>query len=149
MSSIQMVSIKADVDEVQKALKGTAKSMKSIRKQALGIVGRVESKATRQAITASTGKRTGDLRKAYSYKVAKDGSTVTVWPRPKDKMEEGRKVFLKSVILSYGYNAGPGRKGPHVAARNFVQAGQTYVESGGYEADLQKIVDKELKKYWG
>ena len=36
MPSVQMVSIKADVDEVQEALKGTAKSLKSIKKQALG-----------------------------------------------------------------------------------------------------------------
>lgn len=148
MSSVQPISVHADIEGVQQALKGTAKSMKSIRKQALGIVGRVESKAVRQAITASTGKRTGDLRKAYSYKVAKDGSTVTVWPRPKDKMEEGRKVFLKSVILSYGYDAGH-RKGPHVAARNFVQKGREAIDRGDYVAELQKMIDKELKKYWG
>jgi hypothetical protein len=30
-----------------------------------------------------------------------------------------------------------------------VQAGERYIETGGYEAEFQKIVDKELKKYWG
>ena len=44
MPSVQMVSIKADVDEVQKALKGTAKSMKSIKKQVLGAAGRGAAK---------------------------------------------------------------------------------------------------------
>lgn len=149
MPSVQMVSIQADVDEVQKALKGTAKSMKSIKKQALGAAGRGAAKTIKKAITSTTTKRTGELSKAYGYKVKKDGSSVSVWPKDKAVQANNHLVLAKAAVLSYGYNAGDGRKGPHVTARDFVQAGQTYVESGGYEAEFQKIVDKELKKYWG
>lgn len=148
MPSVQMVSIKADVDEVQEALKGTAKSMKSIRKQALGIVGRVTAKATRQAITATTTRRTGELAKAYGYKVAKDGSTVTVWPKDKAIRANNHLVLAKASVLSYGYDAGE-KKGPHVAARGFVQAGRDVAERGGWEPEMQKMIEKELKKYWG
>ncbi len=149
MSSVQMVSIKADVEEVQKALKGTAKSMKSITKQALGAAGRGAAKTIRKAIASSVTKRTGELSRAYGYKVKKDGSAVTVWPKDKAVQANNHLVLAKAAALSYGYNAGPGRKGPHVTARNFVQAGERYIETGGYEAEFQKIVDKELKKYWG
>lgn len=148
MSSVQMVSVEADVSAVQEALKGTAKSMKSIRKQALGIVGRVTAKATRQAITATTAKKTGDLRKAYGYKVAKDGSTVTVWPKDKAIAANNHLILAKASVLSYGYDAGPHR-GPHVTARGFVQAGRDVAERGGWEPEMQKMIEKELKKYWG
>lgn len=148
MSSVQMVSVKADIDGVQKALAGTSKGMKSIQKQALGVIGRGTSKVIRKAVQATTARRTGELRKAYGYKVKKDGSSVTVWPTDRAVKENNHLVLAKVSVLSYGYDAGP-RKGPHVRARNFVQAGKAWAEGGGYEADLQKIVDKELKKYWG
>ena len=148
MPSVSPICVEADINAVQEALKGTAKSMKSIRRQALGIVGRVTAKATRQAVTATTTRRTGELAKAYGYKVAKDGSYVSVWPKDKAVAANNHLVLAKVAVLSYGYDAGH-RKGPHVTARGFVQAGRDVAERGGWEPEMQKMVEKELKKYWG
>ncbi len=144
-----LLVVKADVEGVQKALAGTAKGMRSIQRQVLGAMGRGTAKVVRQAISRTTARRSGALRKAFGYKVKKDGSSVTVWPTDKAVKKNNHLVLAKASVLSYGYDAGPGKKGPHVMARNFVQAGWDYAERGGYEAELQKIVDKELKKYWG
>ena len=89
-----------------------------------------------------------DMSRMYTRGKVK-GHAVAVFP---NRVERGRGndlVIPVSMTLNYGYDAGPGRKGPHTAARGFVQAGEDYAERGGYGPELQKLVDKELKKYWG
>ena len=57
-------------------------------------------------------------------------------------MEGSGTIFPKAMALSYG--TGDGRIKP----RGFVQKGSEYVEKGGYDSEIQKLIDKELSKYW-
>lgn len=162
------ISVEADIKEVQKALSGTAKSLRSIQRQVLGTIARGAVKKIKGVINTSTKRQTGELRKAYGYKVKKDGSGVTVWPRDKAVRSNNHLILAKASVLSYGARIEPraamaGRK-PFlqvsgrgyfarpklvvIQPRNFIQAGQEYVEKGGYAAEIQKVIDRELKKYW-
>ena len=140
------LSIRADVSAVQEALAGTAKSVKAIERQTLRIAAKATAKRVK-ALIASSGleSRTGELKKAYSYKVKK--SEAVVFPKA---LGSGETIFPKAMTLSYGHSGPTARAASwSVAARGFVQGGQAYAESGGYMGDVQKMVDKELEKYWG
>ena len=136
----QFISVEADVSRAKAALSGTSKSLASISRQIMGIIGKGVKKETVKAIKALTQKHTGELLKAYRYKVKKDGSEVNVFPKALNGEES---IFPKAMALSYGTNDG------RIKPRGFVQQGEKYAESGAYESDIDKMILKELDKYWG
>ena len=149
MASGQLIQTQVDIEEVEKALAGTSKSLKAIRKSVLRIAAKETAKRVKAAISASDlHRRTGELAKAYVYKVKKDGSEANVFP--KALARNGRTIYPKAMTLSYGHD-GPTKRAAswHIAPRGFVQSGQQYAESGAYMTEVQKMVDKELEKYWG
>ena len=161
--SAPVFDINADVEEVQKALSGTKKSLVSIQRQVVGTIARGAVKEVKKGITSTTKKRSGDLSRAYVYKVKKDGSSATVFLNKQIMAATNHLIMAKAVTLSYGneittkksflqvngdgYFARP--KAVRIAPRNFIQKGEDYINSGKYESDLNKVVDKSLKKYWG
>lgn len=144
----QFLSIQTDISEVQDALAGTSKSLKSIQKSVLRIAAKGTANAVKAAIrTSDLNRRTGELQKAYTYKVKKDGSEANVFPKALNSHD--RTIFPKAMTLSYGHS-GPTKRAKawFIAPRNFVQAGDQYAESGKYMDEIQKYIDKELDKYW-
>ena len=154
----QFISIEADVKKAQEALSGTSKSLKSIELKVLAVAARGTVKTVKGAIRCTTTRRTGELLKAYTYKVKRDRS-ASIYPKG------SRLIIAKASVLSYGATIRP-RKGRRwlqvegdgyyarprevtIAPRGFIQAGEHYAESGGYMTDVQEVVDKELSKYWG
>ncbi len=149
MANDQLIRTQVDIEDVEKALAGTSKSLKSIRKSVLRIAAKETAKRVKAAInTSDLQRRTGELLKAYVYKVKKDGSAASVFP--KALSGNGNTIFPKAMTLSYGHD-GPTKRASHwhIAPRGFVQAGQQYAESGAYMEEVQKMVNKELEKYWG
>ena len=70
MASGQLIQTQVDIEEVEKALAGTSKSLKAIRKSVLRIAAKETAKRVKAAISASDlHRRTGELAKAYVYKV--------------------------------------------------------------------------------
>ena len=136
-----MISISADVTEVQEALSQTAKSLQSIERKTLSIASRGTVKAIKMGIRETLHRRTGGLLKAYKYKVHKEGFS-NVYPNGKS----GSDVFPKAFILNYGY------KGPTKRAINkphgFIQKGEIYASNGSYMPEVEKMIQKELEKYW-
>jgi hypothetical protein len=98
-------------------------------------------------ITSDLHVRTGELRKAYTYKLKRDGTEANVYPRALTSGD--RTIFPKAMTLSYGHN-GPTKRFRNwrIAPRGFVQRGQQFAENGGYMDEVQKLIDKELEKYW-
>ena len=133
------LSVEADISRAQTALAGTSKSLASISRQAMGIIGKGVRNETIKAIRITTNKRTGELLKAYRYKVKKDGSEVNVFPKALNG--EGT-IFPKVMALNYGTSNG------RLKALGFVQSGEKYAESNAYESEIDKMIQKELDKYW-
>lgn len=143
-----LLNIQTDISEVQEALSGTSKSLKSIQKATLRIAAKGTANTVKAAIrTSDLHKRTGELQKAYTYKVKKSGNEAVVFP--KALTVKDRTIFPKAMTLSYGHSGATKRaKAWFIAPRNFVQAGERYAENGSYMDDVQKYIDKELEKYW-
>ena len=144
----QILATEVDVSAVQDALSETSKSLKSIQRSTLRVVARATAKTVRAAIISSDlHVRTGELRKAYTYKLKRDGSEANVYPRALTNGD--RTIFPKAMTLSYGHN-GPTKRFRNwrIAPRGFVQRGQQYAENGDYMDEVQKLIDKELEKYW-
>ena len=144
----QILATEVDVSAVQDALSETSKSLKSIQRSTLRVVARATAKTVRAAIISSDlHVRTGELRKAYTYKLKRDGTEANVYPRALTNGD--RTIFPKAMTLSYGHN-GPTKRFRNwrIAPRGFVQRGQQYAENGDYMDEVQKLIDKELEKYW-
>jgi hypothetical protein len=144
----QILATEVDVSAVQDALSETSKSLKSIQRSTLRVVARATAKTVRAAIISSDlHVRTGELRKAYTYKLKRDGTEANVYPRALTSGD--RTIFPKAMTLSYGHN-GPTKRFRNwrIAPRGFVQRGQQYAENGDYMDEVQKLIDKELEKYW-
>lgn len=144
----QILATEVDVSAVQDALSETSKSLKSIQRSTLRVVARATAKTVRAAIISSDlHVRTGELRKAYTYKLKRDGTEANVYPRALTNGD--RTIFPKAMTLSYGHN-GPTKRFRNwrITPRGFVQRGQQYAENGGYMDEVQKFIDKELEKYW-
>ena len=144
----QILATEVDVSAVQDALSETSKSLKSIQRSTLRVVARATAKTVRAAIiTSDLHVRTGELRKAYTYKLKRDGTEANVYPRALTSGD--RTIFPKAMTLSYGHQ-GPTKRFRNwrIAPRGFVQRGQQYAENGGYMDEVQKLIDKELEKYW-
>lgn len=143
----ETLGVEVDIKEVQTALAGTSKSIISIQKQALGIIAKGAVSQLKAYIKLSVHSRTGELAKAYRYKVKKDASQANVYPKA---MHSDSTIFPKAMTLSYGHT-GPTKtaKNWNVKALGFVQKAKAWVDSGAYDNELQKMVDKTLDKYWG
>ena len=144
----QILATEVDVSAVQNALSETSKSLKSIQRSTLRVVARATAKTVRAAIISSDlHVRTGELRKAYTYKLKRDGSEANVYPRALTNGD--RTIFPKAMTLSYGHQ-GPTKRFRNwrIVPRGFVQRGQQYAENGDYMPEVQKLIDKELEKYW-
>ena len=144
----QILATEVDVSAVQDALSETSKSLKSIQRQTLRVVAKATAKTIRAAIiTSDLHVRTGELRKAYTYKLKRDGSEANVYPRALTSGD--RTIFPKAMTLSYGHE-GPTKRAKNwrIVPRGFVQRGQQYAENGDYMDEVQKLIDKELEKYW-
>lgn len=143
-----MIVSTVDVSAVQEALSETSKSLKSIQRSTLRVVASATAKTVRAAIISSDlHVRTGELRKAYTYKLKRDGSEANVYPRALTNGD--RTIFPKAMTLSYGHQ-GPTKRARNwrIVPRGFVQRGQQYAENGDYMDEVQKLIDKELEKYW-
>ncbi len=143
-----MIVSEVDVSAVQDALSQTSKSLKAIQRDTLRVVARATAKTVRAAIISSDlHVRTGELRKAYTYKLKRDGSEANVYPRALTSGD--RTIFPKAMTLSYGHQ-GPTKRARNwrIVPRGFVQRGQQYAENGDYMDEVQKLIDKELDKYW-
>ena len=143
-----MIVSTVDVSAVQEALSETSKSLKSIQRSTLRVVASATAKTVRAAIISSDlHVRTGELRKAYTYKLKRDGSEANVYPRALTSGD--RTIFPKAMTLSYGHQ-GPTKRARNwrIVPRGFVQRGQQYAENGDYMDEVQKLIDKELDKYW-
>ena len=137
-----MITIEADVQKAQDALAGTSKSLAAIERKTLSIVASGTVKAVKGGIRETLNSRTGELLKAFRYKVHKNG-VANVYPNG----ESGSAIFPKAYVLNYGYT-GPTKRAinkPH----SFIQVGELYAASGSYMQDVRKMIDKELEKYWG
>ena len=148
MKTGQLLASEVDVSAVQDALSKTSKSLKSIQRSTLRVVARATAKTVRAALISSDlHVRTGELRNAYTYKVKKDGNEANVYPRALTNRD--LTIFPKAMTLSYGHN-GPTKRFRNwrIAPRGFVQRGQQYAENGDYMDEVQKLIDKELEKYW-
>lgn len=144
----QILATEVDVSAVQNALSETSKSLKSIQRSTLRVVARATAKTVRAAIISSDlHVRTGELRKAYTYKLKRDGTEANVYPRALTSGD--RTIFPKAMTLSYGHQ-GPTKRFRNwrIVPRGFVQRGQQYAENGDYMDEVQKLIDKELEKYW-
>ena len=144
----QILATEVDISAVQNALSETSKSLKSIQRSTLRVVARATAKTVRAAIISSDlHVRTGELRKAYTYKLKRDGSEANVYPRALTNGD--RTIFPKAMTLSYGHQ-GPTKRFRNwrIVPRGFVQRGQQYAENGDYMPEVQKLIDKELEKYW-
>ena len=134
------ISVQAEVEAVQEALSGTSKSLTAIQKRALGTIAAGARKKINAAIRSTTKRRTGELLKAYRYKIRKDASQVNLFPRKSGKKSQ---IFPKVYTLNYGL------EGTRFLARGFIEKGEAYAESGEWEKDVNKYVQNELDKYWG
>ena len=144
----QILATEVDVSAVQEALSETSKSLKSIQRATLRVVARATAGKVRAVIIQSDlHVRTGELRKAYTYKLKRSGDEAVVFPRALTSGD--RTIFPKAMTLSYGHE-GPTKRfrSWRIAPRGFVQRGQQYAENGSYMDEVQKLIDKELEKYW-
>lgn len=143
----EAVSVEVEILKAQNALAETNKSLKSITKQTLGIIGKGTVKTIKSAIRSSDlQQRTGELARAYKYKVKKDAMEANVFPMASDSKNT---IFPKAMTLSYGHEGPTKRcKSWNIKGRGFVQAGKTWVNAGLYDEDVQKMIDKQLKKFW-
>lgn len=144
---MMVLGIEADVSGAVKALEGTSKSLKSIERQVVGIVARGGVKAIKSAIrTSGLQRRTGELLKAYRYKVKKSGGEANIFPKA---LNSSSTIYPKAMTLSYGHT-GPTRRNSRweILPRCFVQSGREWIESGKYDRDIERMVQKQLDKYW-
>lgn len=143
----EILSIEAEINQVEQALAGTSKSFETIRRQAVGIIAKGAVTKIKAVIQTTTVKRSGELLKAYRYKVSRDGSQANVFPKA---LNSDSTIFPKAMTLSYGHDGKTKRAANwHIKALGFVQSGKAWVDSGAYMPDLENMVDKELNKYWG
>ncbi len=140
--------IKSDVSEVENALSGTKKSLKSIKRQVLAVISKDTVKAIKTALRSSglnLKDGTGELLKAYRYKIRKNGSEANVFPKA---LNADSYIFPKAQTLSYGHTGATVRaKEWNVKPRGFVQEGQQKAK-GTHTDEIEKIIQKELDRYW-
>lgn len=149
MAESSWIVVEAQVDEVQKALSGTSKSMGSIQKQALGIMARKGVKLMRKHIRETIRDRsrsTGTLAKSYGFRVKRDGSQANIYPRG----TAGSSIFPKAFVNSWGHEGATKRAREwSFAPKGFVQRTEAELSQDSFDTELGAMVDKVLRKYWG
>ena len=74
-----MIVSEVDVSAVQDALSETSKSLKAIQRDTLRVVAKATAKTVRAAIISSDlHVRTGELRKAYTYKLKRKNERIVI-----------------------------------------------------------------------
>lgn len=164
------LNVTADINAVADALKQTSKQMPSITNSVMRIIGKGASKEVNRTLKGVIRGRKGKIGRGYDYQVwnaytygkAKRGS-VSVFPKP---MKESRGL---EVAVMQTLNAGAvitprrGHKYLHVKGngfyamsksiriegKHFVEQGVNYAEHGDYQTEVDKYIEKELKKFWG
>lgn len=152
-----------DIAPVEDALKQTNLNHKKIVKKVLSEVGKKQAKIFNRYIGQSTKKITGELKKAYTYKVKVTDfeEKVTMYARSKGK----ESIYPKLMTLNYGAHIKPvtcktliihgdgwwARPiSVNIQGRHFLEpAWQSYGAKGDFTEDAQKVIDKELDKFWG
>lgn len=132
----EWITVEADVEAVQDALSKTSKSLTSIQRQVIGVLARETVKTIKGAIRSTTIRHTGELLRCYGYRIKKDGSTGSVYPRG----TAGSKIFPKVYTLNYGTPARPKQD-----AKGFIQSGENYLQKD-HTGEMEKIVEKTLQK---
>lgn len=138
------IVVEAEIDAVQKALEKTSKSFTSIQKQALGIIARKGVQFIRRDIKSTIlhpERSTGELQKAYGFRVRKDGSEANIYP----KGESGSAIFPKAFINNYGIDKEKMKRSP----KGFIERTENLLDENTFENDLQTMVNKTLDRYWG
>ena len=134
MAKSQWIVVDAEIEEVQRALAETSKSFTSIQKQALGIIARQGVKTVRMNIRKTIKNRsrsTGELQKAYSFRVKKDGSEANIY------------------VQNYGYSGPTARaKEWNIMPKGFIESTENFLDSNNFKPELDKMVNKVLAKYW-
>lgn len=155
-----MISIQADVQAVQEALSGTAKSIPAIEKAALRAVAKSVQQKENQLFNTSDFKH-GNVLLAHTYsysmrsvfKVGKvKNGMVSIYPKKYDSSRSNDITRPILSALSYGATYTEKGKGGYshtIAPRGFIQSAELYAENGDFSQELQNVVDKELDKYWG
>ncbi len=134
------LSVKAETEAAAEALEGTAAQFPRIKRRVLSLAAQGTRKKINAAIRITTKRRTGELLKAYRYKVHKDGDQVNIFPKGQGTKS---RIFPKVYTLNYGSS-----KTRH-KARGFIQQGELYAQSDDWMGAVNKLVQKELDKYWG
>lgn len=149
MAESSWIVAEAEVSAVVEALKGTSRSLTSIQKQALGIIARKGVQEIRKDIKAKIKDRarsTGELAKAYGFRVKRDGSEANIYPRG----ASGSRIFPKAMVQNAGHEGPTARAGSWtVAPKAFVSHTENFLENRDFSEELSKMADKALKKYWG
>lgn len=149
MAQSAWITAEAEVDAVVEALKGTSRSLTSIQKQALGIIARKGAQEIRKDIKSKIKDRTrskGGLAKSYGFRVKRDGSEANIYPRG----ASGSDIFPKAMVQNAGHEGPTARaRSWKVAPKAFVDHTENFLESKDFSAELSKMADKALKKYWG
>ena len=146
--------VTAQTEDVQEALRETSLSIPKISRKFLTIIGQKTSAVVKTGIRQTYSppskyyKRTGDFLRAWTYHARKDGSQVAVYPKVIYTTSDGQRKNRQwaaglSSILNYGTKDG------RIKPRSFIQRGETYVESGSYMPEVEKLIDREFEKYWG
>ena len=161
MSERPFISIRADVEDAQERLSETSKSLKSIRRQTVGIAARTTVRQIKSVIRSTTKRQTGELLKTYGYKVKKDGTSASVYP--KTAASNNHLILARIATLSFGNDISINRrkwlqvngsgfyarpKSVHIDPRGFVQSGEIFAGKGAYMAEVEKMIQKELDKTW-
>ena len=135
-----MIKLAVNIDEVEKGLETIQANLVKVRRKTLQVVAQGTRKALNAAIRFKTKRRTGELLKAYRYKVRKDASQVSIFPKG---LTAKSKIFPKVYALNYGSEK------RNIKPRSFIQAGELYAQEGEYMRDVEKkVIEKELLKYW-
>lgn len=132
-----MITIESDIEQTQKALSYTSKSLKSIENKVLRIINKGTIKAIKSEIRMTTTRQTGQLLNKSYVQYVKNGVGKVLLNYKIDR----KNLFPKVYTLNYGTK---GHK-----PRSFVQKGMQYVENGNYKNDIENMIQKELDKYWG
>lgn len=141
------LALTVDTKPVEQALSGTTKSLPSIARQTVGIASRTAVKEIKAVIKSGTHRRTGELLKAFRYKVRKNGE-ASIYPKAMTD-KTGNKIFPKCSVQSYGHS-GPTKRAKSftIKAVKFIAAGEKWIADGRYMPEVEKMIDKTLAKYW-
>lgn len=163
VNKMEQMSITVDVSAVENALSSTLLNHKQIMRKVLSTIGKNQAKAFNAGITSATASRSGELKKSYHYKVKVNDfeEKVTLFAKGKDK---SKSIYPKLMALNYGATIKPLKKkvlhfqrgqwySAHevqIRGRHFLEpAWDAYAGSGAYQKDVEEMIEKELKKYWG